>query len=1313
MQIKKPVIWILLYLALWSYPAFGEVVEVLESTNRYTLLEVNFTDVEIDSGIPCMGALLAIPPLSGVDVEILQSEYSTVSRYKFLTGSDEATRKDYFYPKKVVKVGRPAIFRDYRVVPVNFYPVSYDSSQKVFSIYREVKVKINYVGKDGINPKTKPPRLSPAFQDLYRQTIINYDYSPPPKKLNLRGEGARYLIITHDDFYDAVLPLADWKNKKGMKTILVKLSDIGSSAYQIKNYIQNAYANWEIPPEYILLVGDTEFLPNSNWTDNYYATLEGDDYLADVFVGRLSVDNVSQCSTLVAKCLGYEKSPYLDDPEWFRRAVLIVRDDYDPPDDSIYYSDTWFAYDRLDDLGFTEIDTLFRKNGANKNDVVAAVNDGCVFVSYRGQGVSNWWGPFDVDPNNTNNGFKLPIIISGTCGTGDFNGDSYICEPWIRAGTAQNPKGAVGFFGASTICSHCAYLRSPVVKGFFQGVHSLKNLTFGMAAESGRLNLYRQFDDQEEYEGWNVLGDPELNIWLSTPETLEVTHSPTVPIGTSDFQVTVAHQGSPVSNALVCLLMDTTVYEYDYTGIDGLVTFSIDVQNLDTLWITVSGASNFLPYEGYAVAISSGPYLTYQGRIVSDSSGNNDDLVNPGETIEMWITLSNTGIDTSFGVWASLRTQDSLITLVDSVSAYGDIPPDSSAISEEPYTFSVSPDLQNGQFLLFTLYIEDSESNSWSTTMPAIPIDAAELVYQECNIYDSLPGGNDDQDLDAGESAGLIVTLQNLGLEGLTGVEVVLHTEDPWIHLNDSVAIIDQIPPLMSVDNSSHPYSLSTSPVTPHEHIAQFFLFVMGDGGLYTYSDTLYFSLTIGELLQSDPTGPDEYGYWAYSNSDTSSTHQPTYDWIEIAPPGPGSVIDEITDEDAATVTIPLPFSFRYYGINYTYISVCSNGFLAMGSTSYRWGDNSPIPSSNGPPSMIAPFWDDLDPSLAGDIYQYYDSENHRWIVEFDGVAHYGASSQRETFEVILYDPSYRPTPTGDGEILFQYQAVANSESNTVGIENDDQTTGIQYLYNNSLDPTASPLTGGTAIKFTTYEPEGTEAPWIWLLDYSIYDPAGNNNGAPDPGETVDMVVQFSNEGNSNANQTQVILSTSDSDITLLDSVASFGDIPPSGISDNSSDPYSFVVSPTPEDSIAIFRLHITANQGDYQVIYVTTLYLGSAPINQFIRGDANSDETVSTPDAVYILRYKFIPGSPPPSCMDAADADDNGNIDMPDAIYILKYKFIPGASPPPPPFPNCGGDPTLDELGCQSHPCMGGATGTRKIHQPVFRGNSGNRRCP
>ena len=47
--------------------------------------------------------------------------------------------------------------------------------------------------------------------------------------------------------------------------------------------------------------------------------------------------------------------------------------------------------------------------------------------------------------------------------------------------------------------------------------------------------------------------------------------------------------------------------------------------------------------------------------------------------------------------------------------------------------------------------------------------------------------------------------------------------------------------------------------------------------------------------------------------------------------------------------------------------------------------------------------------------------------------------------------------------------------------------------------------------------------------------------------------------------------------------------------------------------------------------------------------------------------------------CEDAADANDDEALDISDAIYVLGSLFVGGA-PPPPPFPDCGADPTPEE---------------------------------
>ncbi|MCZ6793321.1 MAG: hypothetical protein O7J95_06885, partial [Planctomycetota bacterium] len=90
-----------------------------------------------------------------------------------------------------------------------------------------------------------------------------------------------------------------------------------------------------------------------------------------------------------------------------------------------------------------------------------------------------------------------------------------------------------------------------------------------------------------------------------------------------------------------------------------------------------------------------------------------------------------------------------------------------------------------------------------------------------------------------------------------------------------------------------------------------------------------------------------------------------------------------------------------------------------------------------------------------------------------------------------------------------------------------------------------------------------------------------------------------------------------------------------------------------------------------------------------FVRGDADRSEIVDVSDAVHVLTYLFLGGSPGP-CLDAMDVDDSGDVDLSDAVALLGFLFLGGAVPRSP-FPEPGRDDTLDELICSSVAPPGG----------------------
>ena len=86
--------------------------------------------------------------------------------------------------------------------------------------------------------------------------------------------------------------------------------------------------------------------------------------------------------------------------------------------DSLFYHD------------YSSIDTVFfhKENPDPSNaPIIKSWDDGVGIVNYRGWGDSNGWKKpqffrEDIDPG-LNNNFRLPIVMSFVCNTGDFGRD--------------------------------------------------------------------------------------------------------------------------------------------------------------------------------------------------------------------------------------------------------------------------------------------------------------------------------------------------------------------------------------------------------------------------------------------------------------------------------------------------------------------------------------------------------------------------------------------------------------------------------------------------------------------------------------------------------------------------------------------------------------------------------------------------------------------------------------------------------------------------------------------------------------------------
>jgi hypothetical protein len=326
-------------------------------------------------------------------------------------------------------------------------------------------------------------------------------------------------------------------------------------------------------------------------------------------------------------------------------------------------------------------------------------------------------------------------------------------------------------------------------------------------------------------------------------------------------------------------------------------------------------------------------------------------------------------------------------------------------------------------------------------------------------------GGNNNGAPDPGETVSMLVTLSNVGNSPATNIQGTLSSTDPYLTITQNLAAYPNLGHFEQ-GQGTPAYQMNISAACPHGTTVTCNLHLAADSA---YSNDVVISFVVGDPL-FNPTGPDQHGYLAYDPFDVPEL--PVYQWVEISADsgGLGTMVPFVNDDQ--TFSYALPFSFRYYGADFDSFTVAANGWIGMGVITADDYSNSGIPNADGPPNMIAGYWEDLSPQRAnsGKIWRWFDAAGHRLIVEYNHVEQYAPTGNFETFQIILFDPAHYPTPTGDGRILFQYKWMSGAAANegTIGIENGAENDGLQYFFDGAYDPCAHAVTEQFALLFAT-----------------------------------------------------------------------------------------------------------------------------------------------------------------------------------------------------------------------------------------------------
>jgi len=969
-----------------------------------------------------------------------------------------------------VELGPPALIRDVQVVPITFRPLRYDADSGEVEVTHRMTAQVVFSGGE---PDRPSDRLLPrSFAGLLETQALNFDGR------NVHSGPGTYLMILadgHEPARAALAPLVEWRQRQGYNVVLKPASEIGNATANILNYILTAYETWEIPLEYVVLVGEgmgsprvvawRETLSGFNGEgDHYYSMLSGDDVLSDVFIGRLSYENNDQLEDIVDKIVAYETNPPLSDWQWFERACLAA--DPSTSGESCITITQWVKNQLLAE-GYSDIDTIWSGNFASQ--MYSGINQGATVATYRGLGGTSGFSNGHV--SSLSNGNELPLAVFITCDTGSFANSNYdaMTEYFLRNGHG----GAAGAIGMATIGTHTRY-NNCLFAGIFEGALVSGDHRFGNALAYGKLNMYANYAVSEPniVEIWsvwcNLMGDPATDMWTNFPTALTVDHPAQLPVGVSSVFLTVEEAGGgALVDARVSLFKEDEILAVGHTDADGVCMLEIPDHTGGELLVTVTH-HNRLPYRGSLTLGSLGDYLDVAQHSIDDdgagaSAGNGDGLVNPGETIELNVNLANRGSATAYSVSATLSSDDPYVTVLDGAATFSDITAGGSAWCEQPFLVSLAADAPDGHALSFVV-AATSNAGTWPSLVPVV-------VHGTAYEATGFSFGGPDGTLDPDEAGTFSIVVANNGSVVQPGATATLVSNSPWVTVTDSGGTYGTIPIGGDDENTGDPFAIAVSPFCYPGHQASFSIrFDFADGA----EETVLFSAQVGVVAVTDPLGPDAYGYYAFDNGDAEHTLAPRYEWIEIDPDygGPGTTLD-LTDFGVyqdETVTVDLPFTFSFYGQQHDTISICSNGWLAMGATYLTNYRNWSLPCPGFPDALIAVFWDSLYlEEHDSDVLMWYDEENHRLVIEWSRVLQ-STSGETQTFEVILHDPAFYDPGTGDGIITCQYLEINPYNDQlgyfTVGLQNHDHSDGLLYTYANHYPAGAAAVQNGRAITF-------------------------------------------------------------------------------------------------------------------------------------------------------------------------------------------------------------------------------------------------------
>jgi hypothetical protein len=626
-------------LALDSRPAGAVEITLLESTDQLSRISCQFGDFStqkikiggsdyyrillghepniMEGGmpdIPFVCRSIIIPDNARLEVRVVESEFvehripvapskGFISRdvnpdeipYQF---SDQYN-SDKFYPQDLAKLGSPYILRDFRGITLTVHPFRYNPRTQTLRVYTHLVVEVKSVGIDDENVKFhRSWECNSHFADIYQNHFLNYD----GHKYSAVGEQGRMIVISSGDFMNTAELYVDWKRQKGIPTDLYDVATIGTTAEDIKTFIQTEYDLGD-GLTFVQLVGDYEHIPcfliardfcdGLATSDASYSLLEGSDSYPDILVGRFSAADIFDIRTQVLRTIWYERD--ITGGDWLHKGTCVGSAWGDGYGYLGMRDRELVEVLRLMLLGYTytEVDQLYEYGEppfgivpVPVTEYMNAINEGKGIVIIEGH--ADCEASFQIPPGTPTpgdifttdsiylltNDYMLPVMSIGAPYLGNFQIDEAFSEAWLRAtnNVTGDPIGAIAVYASSVDLDYA----SPQAAQHEMTellVNDLMNTVGGLMYNGAcySIDLYGA-RGEKTFQSYHIFGDVSLQVRTDTPAAMTVGHAPNIAAGSSSFEVTVVG----VQGALCAVSRSYELLGFAYTDTSGYAIIDFD-----------------------------------------------------------------------------------------------------------------------------------------------------------------------------------------------------------------------------------------------------------------------------------------------------------------------------------------------------------------------------------------------------------------------------------------------------------------------------------------------------------------------------------------------------------------------------------------------------------------------------------------------------------------------------------------------------------------------------------------------------------------